>query len=492
VPSKLLIANRGEIAVRVARAARERGASVVAVFTATDRHSLHLRFADEAVALGDDPRAYLDIERIVQAARRSGADAIHPGYGFLSENADFAEACQRARIGFVGPSPAAIRAMGSKERARAAMTAAGVPVVPGGPASTLDEARETARRLGYPILVKATDGGGGKGMRRVDREAELAHVLERTASEAASAFGSRAVYIEKAIDHPRHVEIQVLGDREGRLVHLFERDCSIQRRHQKIIEETPCPVLSAATLDEMCRVALRAAEAIGYYSAGTCEFLLDPSGAFYFLEMNTRLQVEHPITELTTGVDLVHEMLRIADGEPLSVEAPRRRGAAIEARINAEDPKRGFMPSPGTIQQWVAPAGPGVRVDSGVAAGSEVSPHYDPLLAKLSVWGETREAAVARLRRALGEFAVVGIDTNLGFLLDLARDPAFERGEYATDFVTLHPQLGATGLPQSTRHDLGRALGALALFDEKVEPRAAGGTSPWVLADRARLRDRHS
>jgi acetyl-CoA carboxylase biotin carboxylase subunit len=490
VPTKLLIANRGEIAVRVARAARERGAEVVAVFTEADRHGLHLRFADEAVALGDDPRAYLDIERIVQAARRSGADAIHPGYGFLSENADFAEACQRARIAFVGPPPSAIRAMGSKERARAAMTAAGVPVVPGGPASTLEEARETARRVGYPILVKATDGGGGKGMRRVDREAELAQVLERTASEALSAFGSRAVYIEKAIDHPRHVEIQVLGDRDGRLVHLFERDCSIQRRHQKIIEETPCPALPSATLDEMCRVALRAAEAIGYYSAGTCEFLLDSNGAFYFLEMNTRLQVEHPITELVTGVDLVHEMLRIADGEPLSIDVPRRRGAAIEARINAEDPKRGFLPSPGKIEQWIAPAGPGVRVDSGVAAGSEVSPHYDPLLAKLSVWGETRAAAVARLRRALGEFAVVGIDTNLGFLLDLSHDPSFERGVYATDFVTLHPQLGARGLPEKTRQDLGRALGALALLDEKVEPRVATGPSPWVLADRAHLRDR--
>ncbi len=490
MPTKLLIANRGEIAVRVARAARERGIEVVAVFTEADRHSLHLRYADEAVALGDDPRAYLDIERIIQAARRSGADAVHPGYGFLSENADFAEACQRARIGFVGPPPSAIRAMGSKERARAAMTAAGVPVVPGGPASTLEEARETARRVGYPILVKATDGGGGKGMRRVDREAELAQVLERTASEALSAFGSRAVYIEKAIDHPRHVEIQVLGDREGRLVHLFERDCSIQRRHQKIIEETPCPVLPPATLEEMCRVALRAAESIGYYSAGTCEFLLDSNGAFYFLEMNTRLQVEHPITELVTGVDLVHEMLRIADGEPLALDVPRRRGAAIEARINAEDPKRGFLPSPGNIEQWLAPSGPGVRVDSGVAAGSEVSPHYDPLLAKLAVWGETRAAAVARLRRALSEFAVVGIDTNLGFLLDLSRDPAFARGDYATDFVTLHPELGATALPQATLHDLGRALGALSLLDEKSEARAPNGTSPWVLADRARLRER--
>jgi acetyl-CoA carboxylase biotin carboxylase subunit len=489
VAHKVLIANRGEIAVRIARSLRELDTGVVAVFTEADRGSLHLRYADEAVALGDDPRAYLDIERIIRAAKRSGADAVHPGYGFLSENADFSEACARARLEFIGPPASAIREMGSKERARAAMQKAGVPVVPGGPAGTFDEAAESARRLGYPVMVKAVDGGGGKGMRRVEDESGLRSAFERTASEAAAAFGSARLYIEKAIDRPRHVEVQVLGDREGNLVHLFERDCSIQRRHQKVVEETPCPRIAPDVLSAMCEVALRAASAIGYYSAGTCEFLLAPSGEFYFLEMNTRLQVEHPITELVTGVDLVREMLRISEGGRLADEPPIRRGAAIEVRVNAEDPRRGFLPSPGTIERWSPPGGPGVRIDSGVDSGSTVSASYDPLLAKLAVWAEDRAAAVLRLRRALMEFSVLGVDTNLGFLLELVNDPAFESGNYATDFIPERPALGQLQLADEARRDLAGALAALALVEER--PRAApasSGLSPWLLAERARLR----
>jgi acetyl-CoA carboxylase biotin carboxylase subunit len=492
VPSKVLIANRGEISIRIARTLRELEIPVVAVFTEADRGSLHLRHADEAVALGDDPRAYLDVQRIIDAARRSGADAIHPGYGFLSENPELSEACQHARLTFIGPSASAIRAMGNKPRARALLSAAGVPVVPGGPAGTSAEATETARRLGYPIMVKATDGGGGKGMRRVESEADLPAALERTASEAEAAFGSRSLYLEKAIDRPRHVEIQLLGDRDGRLITLFERDCSIQRRHQKIVEETPCPALPAALLEQMSAVALRAAESIAYYSAGTIEFLLSPNGEFYFLEMNTRLQVEHPITELLTGVDLVKEMIRVAAGEALGPEPVVRRGAAIEVRINAEDPRHGFLPSPGRIERWAMPAGPFVRVDSGVTAGSEVTPFYDPLLAKLSVWAEDRPSAVRRLRRALRECTVIGIQTNLGFLMDLADTPNFERGEYDTDFVAQNPELGRGELPPEAQADIAAALSALAAGDQRAKsqrPAAAGNAlSPWVMVERARLR----
>ena len=492
MPSKVLIANRGEISIRIARTLRELEIPVVAVFTEADRESLHLRFADEALALGDDPRAYLDIERLVEAARRSGADAVHPGYGFLSENPDFADACERARLTFIGPPASAIRAMASKPHARALMSAAGVPVVPGGPASSLEEATATARKVGYPIMVKATDGGGGKGMRRVETEAELAAALERTASEAENAFGSRSLYIEKAIDRPRHVEIQVLGDRHGRSIHLFERDCSIQRRHQKIVEETPCPTLPPAVLSEMVAVALRACESIGYYSAGTVEFLLSPRGEFYFLEMNTRLQVEHPITELTCGVDLVREMIRIADGEALGVEPIERRGAAIEVRLNAEDPRMGFLPSPGRIERWTMPAGPGVRVDSGFTAGSEVTPFYDSLLAKIAVWGENRVTAVRRLRRALRECSVIGIATNLEFLLDLTQSADFASGHYDTDFVARNPELGRTSLDEAARADVAAALAALSAEGEGGRSAALvtsqPATSPWVMAERARLR----
>lgn len=491
---KVLIANRGEIAIRIARTLRELNIAVVMVYTPADRQSRHLRFGHEAVLLDGASRGYLDIEALVQAARRLGADAIHPGYGFLSENAELAAACERAGVSFIGPPSAAIAAMASKQRARSLMTAAGVPVVPGGPAETLEEAAATAARIGYPVLIKATDGGGGKGMRRVESASELGAALARTRSEALAAFGSEQVYIEKAILRPRHVEIQVLGDREGTLLSLYERDCSVQRRHQKIIEETPCPALEAGTLQAMCDVALAGARSIGYYSAGTFEFLLSADQSFYFLEMNTRLQVEHPITELVTGLDLVREMLRIAAGERLSDEPVPRRGAAIEARVYAEEPRTGFLPSPGTLHEVIEPSGPFVRVDSGIERGSRVAAEYDPLLAKLSVWGNTREQARTRLLRALGEYAIVGVATNIEYLLRVVESAAFQRGEYDTSFVEAHPELREPRpIAQPDRDDLLAALAALQRFDARAGTPAAptahdAALPPWLLVERSRLR----
>jgi acetyl-CoA carboxylase biotin carboxylase subunit len=370
------------------------------------------------------------------------------------------------------------------------MAAAGVPVVPGGSAGSLAEAKATAASVGYPVMVKATDGGGGKGMRLVERESELPSALERTRSEAEKAFGNGDVYIEKALIEPRHVEVQVLGDREGRLVHLFERDCSLQRRHQKIVEETPCPVLEPGTREALCAVAVKGASSLGYYSAGTFEFLLDRSGQFYFLEMNTRLQVEHPVTELVTGVDLVRQMLRVAAGERLELE-PSARGVAIEARICAEDPARGFVPSPGTIEALVAAAGPGVRDDSGVYAGATVSPHYDPLLAKLAVWAPTRKEALARLRRALGEYVVLGIQTNLAFLERLLDTPEVVAGAYDTGFV--ERRAAELTAPRSSTDDDLLFAAAAAVASLGAEPDGEAGResqvrealSPWVALDRA-------
>jgi acetyl-CoA carboxylase, biotin carboxylase subunit len=438
MPGKVLIANRGEIAVRIARALREMSVPSVGVYTDADQSALHARRTDEALHIGADRAAYLDPERIVQAARSVGAWGIHPGYGFLSESAELSHACQRAGLVFIGPPAAAIYEMGDKARARQRMEAAGVPVVPGGPADTLERAKATANAVGYPVLLKATAGGGGKGMRRVSREQDLAGALERTRSEAEKSFGDGSVYIEKAIDGARHVEIQVLGDQHGNVVHLFERDCSLQRRHQKIVEETPCPTLSEATRAAMCAVALTGARAIGYYSTGTFEFLLASDQSFYFLEMNTRLQVEHPITELTTGVDLVKEMVQIADGAKLSFDSVERRGVAIEARVYAEDPAQGFLPAPGRIEQLSAPAGPFVRDDSGVTSGSWVSPEFDPLLSKLCAWARTRGEAIARLRRALSEYSVLGVATNLDFLDALLAHPRVVSGDYDTTFVESH------------------------------------------------------
>jgi acetyl-CoA carboxylase biotin carboxylase subunit len=485
---KLLIANRGEIAIRIARSARELGIAPVAVYTEVDRDSLHVRRSDEALSLGDDPRAYLDAERLIDAARRAGCDALHPGYGFLSENADFAELCRARGVEFVGPPSDAIRVMGEKQRARAAMAAAGVPVVPGGGAETLEAARATAASVGYPLLVKAASGGGGKGMRLVASEAELTSAFERARSEAQKSFGDAAVYIEKALSGARHVEVQVLGDREGTTVHLGERDCSLQRRHQKIVEETPCPVLDPAAREALFEVALKGARSIGYHSVGTFEFLLDRSGSFYFLEMNTRLQVEHPITELVTGVDLVRAMLEIAAGTPISAEPPERRGAAIEARITAEDPEQGFAPSPGTIEHLVAASGPGVREDSGIQAGSRIGSDYDPLLSKVCVWAPDRGQALARMRRALGEYVVTGLSTNLALLDKLLASPAVEAGSYDTTFVERElASLFATGTNGLSDHVIAAAAAALTAerHANEVQKPPAQTLSPWVAIERA-------
>jgi len=492
---RVLIANRGEISIRISRTLRELGLESVAVYTAEDRRALHTRSADRAVELRS-PLGYLDADELLRVSRASGCDALHPGYGFLSENAEFSAACRTAGLCFIGPPASAIAAMGSKQRARARMEASGVPLIPGGDARTLFEASATAARVGYPVLVKATDGGGGKGMRLVRTEDELAPALDRTRSEAKSAFGSDAVYIEKAIENARHVEIQVLGDQHGRLVSLFERDCSIQRRHQKVIEETPCPVLSAETLAAMAEVSVRGAAAIGYFSAGTFEFLLAPDGNFYFLEMNTRLQVEHPITELVTGLDLVKEMISIAEGKPLSFDQVTRRGAAIEARLYAEDPATGFLPSPGTIALLRTASGPGVRDDSGIFEGARVSSNYDPLLSKLSVWGEDRNQALARMQRALGEYAIGGIRSNLSFLARVVRHPDFVAGHYDIGFLSknLTQLLTEPAIDAESRWLLCAAAAVAARIgdDAKSRTRApnAGEAEPsaWLRAQRSALK----
>jgi acetyl-CoA carboxylase biotin carboxylase subunit len=497
---KILIANRGEIAVRIARTAHEMGLSVVAVYSEPDRAALHVRVADEAVCIGPAParESYLDVSKIIDAARRTGADAIHPGYGFLSENPALPEACEAAGITFIGPPASAMRAMGSKPAARAKMAEAGVPIVPGANAANYDELRAAAEQVGYPVMLKAASGGGGKGMRLVFAESELQNAWERARSEAKSAFGDETVYLEKAIIKPRHVEIQVLGDKHGNVVHLFERDCSIQRRHQKVVEETPCPVASRELIAKMGEVAVRGAKAVGYFSAGTFEFLLGADGSFYFLEMNTRLQVEHPITEWITGVDLVREMINVANGEKLGFEQADvvHRGASIECRVYAEDPSANFMPSPGVITNLKTPSGPFVRDDGGAYPGVTISSFYDPLVSKLSVWAPTREQAIARMRRALGEYVVTGIRTNLVFHEKLFTHPEFCAGDYDTGFIDRNKEalLGYDKVPEADRPALAVAV---ALAASRLELRAGqqtaeestGGArpSPWVHQHRTRM-----
>jgi len=440
---KVLVANRGEIAVRVIRALREMGIRSVAVYSDADRAALHVRMADEAYRIGPPPasESYLQAERILEAARASGAEAIHPGYGFLSEDAEFAAACERAGIVYIGPSSAAIRAMGSKTAARKLARAAGAPVVPGTerPLESVAEASAAAREFGYPVFLKAALGGGGKGLRRVDSEAGLESALRQAGSEAERSFGNGAVYIEKLIERPRHVEVQVFGDCHGNLIHLGERECSLQRRHQKVIEECPSPLVAArpGMREAMGEAALRVARAAGYTNAGTVEFLVDGEEKFYFLEMNTRLQVEHPITELVTGLDLVHLQLRVAAGQPLglSQEDIRWRGHAIECRIYAEDPYHGFYPSPGKVTMINRPAGPGIRLDSGIYLGWTVPIDYDPLLAKLAVWAGSREEAVRRTVRALDEYAVDGIHTTIEFYRQILADEAYRKAELHTGFI---------------------------------------------------------
>lgn len=474
---KVLIANRGEIAVRVMRSLKEMGIKTVAVYSEADREALHVRKADEAVCVGPaaSSESYLLGHKILEAAKSTGAQAIHPGYGFLSENADFARACKEAGVAFIGPSPQAIEVMGEKTRARELMAKAGVPLVPGTP-NAIEEATEALRlaeEIGFPVLVKAAAGGGGKGMRRVDSSAEFVAAFEGARREAISAFGNGDVYIEKFVLKPRHVEIQVLADEAGNTIHLFERDCSVQRRHQKIIEETPCPVLSDATRQAMGKVAVQAARAVDYVGAGTVEFLLDAEENFYFLEMNTRLQVEHPITEMITGIDLVRWQVRIADGQDLAFgqEDIIRRGAAVECRIYAEDPENQFRPSPGLLTTVRPPSGPGVREDSGVYEGARVPVHYDPMISKLITWGEDRDHALARMRRALDEYTITGIETNLAFHREVLEHPDFVSGEYDTQFV---PQWLKARPGRERKEELTAELGAVLAAHRRDEALAHG------------------
>jgi acetyl-CoA carboxylase biotin carboxylase subunit len=440
---KILVANRGEIAVRVIRTCREMGIPTVAVYSDADRGALHVRFATEAVHVGPAParESYLAIDRIVAAARRTGADAVHPGYGFLSENPAFVRAVRAAGLTFIGPPAESMDAMGVKTTARRNMQAAGVPTVPGsdGPVADLAEAKAAADRLGYPVMIKAAAGGGGKGMKKVEREADLAAQLASARRESSGAFGDDRLYLEKFLERPRHVEIQIFADEHGNAIHLGERECSVQRRQQKVIEESPSCLVDPALRREMGEVAVRAARAVGYRGAGTVEFLVDAGRRFYFLEMNTRLQVEHPVTELVTGLDLVRLQIEVAQGEALPPQdAIVHRGHAVEARIYAEDPARRFLPSPGKITYLRVPGGPGIRDDGGVYGGFVVSPHYDPLLSKLSAWAPTREQAIARLVRALGDYTVHGITTNVGWLQAALEHPAFRAGDYDTGFCAAH------------------------------------------------------
>ena len=439
---KLLVANRGEIALRIMRTARRMGIATVAVYSDADRGAPHVRFADEAIRLGPAPAAesYLRSDLVIDAARTTGADAIHPGYGFLSENGDFAEAVAGAGITFVGPSASAIRLMGNKLAAKEAVAAHDIPLVPGvdHAVTELEEARAVGRRIGYPILVKAAAGGGGKGMRIAAEEAELEEQLTRAASEAKAAFGDGSVFIEKYVATPHHIEFQVMADTHGNCLHLFERDCSIQRRHQKVIEEAPSELLSPALRERMGEAAVRVARACDYVGAGTVEFLVDDAGNFYFLEMNTRLQVEHPVTELITGTDLVELQLRVARGEelPLRQEDLQIDGHAIELRVYAEDPRNNFLPSIGTLSAYRLP--PDARVDDGYEEGMEIPIYYDPMIAKLIVHGSSRSAALAKLRSAIDHYTIEGIETTLGFGRYVLDHPAFTEGEFDTNFVKRH------------------------------------------------------
>jgi acetyl-CoA carboxylase biotin carboxylase subunit len=476
---KVLVANRGEIAVRVMRTLRELGISPVAVFSEPDREALHVRMADEAYCVGpaSSSESYLRIDKIIDVAKKCGAEAIHPGFGFLSENAAFSQACDDAGIVFIGPRPYAIEAMGEKTRARKLMTKAGVPLVPGTKDAIEDpeEALAVARDMGFPVLVKASAGGGGKGMRRVDSERDFVASFEAARREALSAFGNGDVYIEKYVVDPKHVEFQILADTHGNVLHVFERDCSVQRRHQKIIEETPCSTLLDETRQKMGEVAIAAAKAVDYIGAGTVEFLLDADQNFYFLEMNTRLQVEHPVTEMITGLDLVRWQVKIAAGEelPFAQDDLTRRGHALQCRIYAEDPENNFMPSPGLIADMEAPEGPGVRVDAGVYSGATVPVHYDPMISKLIVWGEDRAHAIARMKRALHEYVVAGIESNIAFHLEVLDHPDFASGRYDTEFV---PNMleGRDGPPSLGRtQESARLVAVLArhIRDEEIARR---------------------
>jgi acetyl-CoA carboxylase biotin carboxylase subunit len=489
---KVLIANRGEIAVRIIRACREMGLPTVAVYSEADRASLHVRQAAEAYLLGPAPstQSYLRIDRVLDAARRSGADAVHPGYGFLAEKAEFAAACEEAGIAFIGPKSETIALMGEKTSARRAATEAGVPVVPGTlqPVEGAAALRREADRIGYPLMIKAAAGGGGKGLRLVRTAAELDNAADRARSEAGNAFGDSSLYLEKAITRARHIEIQVLADHYGEAVHLFERECSIQRRHQKVIEESPSPFVTPDLRERMGRLAVSLVKKIGYRNAGTLEFLVDETRSPYFLEMNTRIQVEHPVTEMVTGEDLVKLQIRIAQGEPLPFrqEALGQRGHAIECRIYAEDPDRNFLPSPGRIVALRVPGGPGVRDDSGVYEGYEVGVQYDSLLSKLVAYGFNRSDAILRMRRALEEYKILGLKTTLPFLDRVLHHPSFEAGDFDTGFV--EKVFAQSDRERERPWDVAVAAAAIRAYRDRLQARGAdavpeAAASGWARRD---------
>ncbi|HLK68934.1 MAG TPA: acetyl-CoA carboxylase biotin carboxylase subunit [Bryobacteraceae bacterium] len=494
---KVLIANRGEIAVRVIRTLREMGIGSVAVYSDADRTSLHVRMADEAEHVGPSPssESYLRTDRILDAARKHHAEAIHPGYGFLSENAEFAESCEAAGLVFIGPSPASIRMLGSKTAARQTAIAGGTPVVPGlDHVATLEEVREFASTHGFPVLLKAVAGGGGKGMRRVDHASELDSAFRNASSEAERSFRNPDLYVEKLIDRPRHIEIQVFGDRHGNMVHLGERECSIQRRHQKVMEECPSPLvaLHPEMRDEMGVAAIRAARAAGYFNAGTVEFLVDQNRRFYFLEMNTRLQVEHPVTELVTGLDLVRLQLEVAAGGrlPFGQDEVTWRGSAIECRIYAEDPYNDFLPYPGKLTRLTRPMGPGIRLDGCVYDGWTVPMEYDPLLAKLAVWAPTRDEATERMIRALREYDVGGIHTNIGFFRQILEDREFRKANLHTGFIEEFFQRNSAPRPPNDLTavaELAAALHAISRTQNGSAPPAMPASRAWLQAGRSDL-----
>jgi len=442
---KILVANRGEIAVRVIRACKEMDIETVAVYSQADKEALHVQLADEAYCIGptSSKESYLNFSSIISVAILTGVDGIHPGYGFLAENADFAELCEECAITFIGPSSEIISKMGIKDVAKSTMKAAGVPVVPGseGIVETVEEAVKIAETIGYPVLIKATAGGGGKGIRIARDEEELTNGVSITQQEAATAFGNSGVYLEKFVEDFRHVEIQLLADNHGHTIHLGERDCTIQRRLQKLVEESPSPALSPEKRREMGEIAVKAAEAVNYSGAGTIEFIFDAEGNFYFMEMNTRIQVEHPVTEYVTGIDLIKEQIRVASGEPLSIkqEDVTYQGWAIECRINAEDPRKNFLPSPGEVTMYLPPGGPGVRVDSAVYPGYSIPPFYDSMVAKIITYGNTREEAIMKMKRALGETVIDGISTTIPFHINLLNHPVFIKGDFNTKFLEKYP-----------------------------------------------------
>jgi acetyl-CoA carboxylase biotin carboxylase subunit len=492
---KILIANRGEIAIRIMRACKELGIQTVAVYSDADKSALHVGYAEEAIHLGDSApkESYLNTDKLIRAALDSNADAIHPGYGFLSENASFAEKVASAKLTFIGPSADSIRAMGDKAESKIRMRQAGVPTVPGVEGlESKGDFESAAKEVGYPILVKAAAGGGGKGMRVVHAESELNEAIESSRREALHAFGDERLLLEKYVPNAHHVEFQVFGDQHGNLIHLFERECSVQRRHQKIIEEAPSPLLTPKLREEMGKAAVAAAKAVGYYNAGTVEFIVDPDTLkFYFLEMNTRLQVEHPVTELVTGIDLVHWQIRVAAGEPFPFPQSHftQRGHAIECRVYAEDPANGFLPSTGKLLQYIEPRGPGIRVDSGFTIGSEVTHFYDPLLAKLIVHAENREAAIQRMQAALREFIVHGVITNIDFLQAVLSHPDFANGQVTTRWVETNLEsdslLSVKQEQASVPHIIAAALADLTIVNRQstiANSTESDPYSPWKAA----------